>query len=340
MIARAITTGIFTRATEPKSERSAFLAEGVLKVMILAKLYRAILGTAAASGLLSLAWLVHVHQAIADPPQAEAPAAAQKTTGRTVDLDGNWIVRGYPSGQAFGLIKIEGSPPQAHATLLSVTTPDHVAESKVDRLRIDGKTLRFTLQLQSSRPVHSQTAEVIAYLPADQPTPKALWGSMEWDGQGQYPAKLERTDRKEIDRQEGMVPAPGSDVLREFNETDDPAKQKEIGRRMLDKFGDTPMAVVAGSTLALSAADAGAPETEVRASIDRAARLAARYGREMEVGAINQIVQYLVGMAKQEDVVLDYARKAVAMQQPSDPVNLQKAALKNLAKALRKVHQD
>jgi hypothetical protein len=33
-------------------------------------------------------------------------------------------VRGYPSGQAFGLVKIEGPRQQARATLLSITMPN------------------------------------------------------------------------------------------------------------------------------------------------------------------------------------------------------------------------
>ena len=53
-----------------------------------------------------LAWLAHERQAIASRPQIGAPAADQATRVRPVDLTGNWIVRGYPSGQAFGLIKL------------------------------------------------------------------------------------------------------------------------------------------------------------------------------------------------------------------------------------------
>ena len=328
------------KAASAVSKTACKIAEGVLQMMIVAKLYRAILGTAAASGLLALAWLAHQHQAIADPPQVEVPANNQKTAVRTVDLEGNWIVRGYPSGQAIALIKIDGPRLQPHATLLSVTTPDfyRLAESKVRGLRIDDQTVRFTLRLQARRPVDRQTAEVIAYLPADQASPKALWGSMQV-GEGQYPAKLERTDRKEIDRQDGVAPAPGDDDLRRFNQTKDLAKQKVILLGMLDKFGDTPMAPVAAWALAITEADAGASEERVRPLIDQAARLAARYGPAMEVDAINVIVKNIVGNPELENLVLDYARKAVAMLRPSDPVTLQRSTLKNLATALRKARK-
>src|SRR6202042_151714 len=105
-------------------------------------------------------------------------------------------------------------------------------------LRIDEATVRFTLHLRESRTDTIRNTDVVAYLPADQASPKALWGSMQV-GEGQYPAKLERTDRKEIDRQDGVAPAPGDDDLRRFNQTKDLAKQKVILLGMLDKFGDT-----------------------------------------------------------------------------------------------------
>jgi hypothetical protein len=178
--------------------------------------------------------------------------------------------------------------------------------------------------------------EVIAYLPEDRAKPEALWGSMEFGGQGQDPVKLERTDRTELDRQEGRAPAPGIDELRRLGKTKDPVARKEILLGMLAKYGDTPMAPLAAWLLAIEQAKGDAPDEEVRASIDRTARLAARYGREMEVGAINVVVRNVVGMAEREDLVLEYARKAAAMLRPSDPINLQKSTLKNLASALRK----
>jgi thioredoxin-related protein len=325
------------QAASTISKTACTIAEGVLKVMILAQVYRVILGTAAALGLLALTWLAHERQANAERPLVKGPATEQKSAVHTVDLEGNWIVRGYPSGQALGLIKIEGPPQQPHATLLAVALPRlyRFAESKVDGFRTDEQTVRFTLRLHTARPVDTRTVPVVAYIPADQARPIALLGSMEV-GQGVYPAKLERTDRKELDLQDGTAPGPGSDDLKRFNKSKDPAKQKEILLGMLEKFGDTPMAPVAAWALAMTEADAGATDQETRVLIDQACRLAARYGREMEVGTINVIVNNLVGKADREVLVLDYARKAIAMLRPSDGDTLQKSTLKNLANALRK----
>ena len=59
----------------------------------------------------------------------------------------------------------------------------------------------------------------------------------------------------------------------------------------------------------------------------------------MEIGAINIVIRNLVGMAELEDLVLEYARKAVALLQPSDSATLQRSTLKSLASALRKARK-
>ena len=148
-----------------------------------------------------------------------------------------------------------------------------------------------------------------------------------------FPAKIERTDRNSLDPKEGQAPGPGLDDLRRLNQTKDGAKRKEILEGMLANNHDTPMAPLAAWVLAINQAEAHAPEAEVRALIDQTARVAAHYGREMEVGAINIVIRNLVGMEDLEDLVLEYARKAVTMLQPSDSVSLQTSTLKNLASA-------
>ena len=189
------------QAANAVSKTAFILAEGVLSVMIRSKLQSAAIGTLAALGLLIMAWLAHAGQAVGDRPKALAPAAAPNSAMRTADLEGNWIVRAYPAGGAIGLIKIEGPLHRAQANLLSIIRPDfyHFAESKIDHLRIDEKSVRFTLQLNAGRPVDGRIFDVIAYLPEDDAHPQAAWGSMGITyGQrvfGMYPAKIERTDR-------------------------------------------------------------------------------------------------------------------------------------------------
>ena len=45
------------------------------------------------------AWLAHARPGGRGPSRGEAPAAGREDAVRPVDLEGNWIVRGYPSGR-------------------------------------------------------------------------------------------------------------------------------------------------------------------------------------------------------------------------------------------------
>jgi thioredoxin-related protein len=335
------------QAADTVSKTAFIIAEGVLSAMIRSKLQSAILATLAALSLLIMAWFAHAGQAVIDRPKTLAPAAAPNRAMGTADVAGNWIVRVYPGGSAIGLIKIEGPSQRAHANLLSIPDTDihNLTESKVDHLLVDEKTVRFTLQLKfkaGRRPADGESFDVIGYLPKDNAHPEVAWGSMgNTDGQRNsvFPAKIERTDRNSLDPQDGEAAGPDLDDLRRFNETKDRAKQKEILESMLANYHDTPMAPLAAWVLAINQAEAHAPQAQVRALIDQTARVAAHYGREMEVGAINIVIRNIVGMEDLEDVVLEYARKAVAMLQPSDSVALQTSTLKNLASALRKARK-
>ena len=212
-----------------------------------------------------------------------------------------------------------------HATLLSVTRPEfyHLAESKVERLRIDDKTVRFRLELKAGRPVDGRTVDVVAYLPRrSRARPSgARW---RWFGPGSSysPPSSSGTDRNELDPKEGRAPGPGNDELQRLNQTKDHAKQKEILLGMLDEVRRHPH----GPGRRVGAGDQRGrnpgSESRGRALIDQAARIGARYGREMEIGAINvDRVRNIVGKAELEDLVLEYARKAVAMLRPSDSVS-------------------
>ena len=330
-------TGGALKTAYPLSASSLALAEGVLKVMLRDRAMTGVASLVAIIGLTALGWFAHAGQGVVRPEKIPAPPVTEKTAGDpTVDLQGNWIVRGYPSGQAFGLIAIEGQQPRLATTLLSVTRPElyHFRESTIEKLRVDEEAVGFTLRLKAIRPVDSRAMDVIAYLPKDEASPKALWGSMEFDTQGQYPVKLERTDLKELNPRETV--APGNEDLLRFNQAKDRGKRKEILEGILKQHGETPIAPFAAWALAINQAQAQAPEAEVRAAVERAIGLAARYGPEMEVEAINVIVRNLVGMEELEDLVLEYARKAESMLRRSDSIALQTSVLKNLATALRK----
>ncbi len=151
---------------------------------------------------------------------------------------------------------------------------------------------------------------------------------------------LERTDRAELGPREADAVSPGRREFRRIVELKDPAELKEGLEGIIAKYGDTPVALTAAQSLAMVRADAGAPNEELRGLIDRAARIASRHGREMEIGTIGLIVDNVTGAEGRDDLVLEYARRAVAMLRPEDSAGLQIPTIKYLVAALRKSRGD
>ena len=134
---------------------------------------------------------------------------------------------------------------------------------------------------------------------------------------GRIPCQA-RAHRPERARPQGGPehPGRGNDDLKRLNQTKDPAKRKEILEGMLEEVPRHAH----GRARRRGCWRSIRPRPRLRkrrcALIDQTARVAARYGREMEIGAIHTVIQNLVGMEELEDMVLEYARKAVAMLRP------------------------
>src|SRR6185312_4275332 len=132
--------------------------------------------------------------------------------------------------------------------------------SIVDQHPDDQEAVRFTIRLQTGRPVEGMTFGVVAYLPKDELHPQVLWGSMEGThGEGPSfvdPIKLERTDRNALAPGEERAPGPWDADLNRLRATADHATEKEILEGMLKKYRDTAIAPVAARLLAVSQAKA------------------------------------------------------------------------------------
>jgi hypothetical protein len=150
------------------------------------------------------------------------------------------------------------------------------------------------------------------------------------------PVTLEPTDLAELDLKQAGAASPGWEEFRRGVQSKDPAEKKEILEGIIAKYGDADVAQYAAHSLALVRADAGASNEEMRGLIDRAARIASRHGREVEIGVIGLIVDNVTGAEGRDDLVLEYARRAVAMLRPEDPAALQIPTIKYLVAALRK----
>ncbi len=323
------------------SASAVALAEGVRKTMIRVRLHAVLLAALAVAGLLAPAWLAVARQAPDDRAQIKAPPAGKAAGPSAVDIGGNWIVRG---GEPFAVIRIEGPPGQRRARLLSVGNPNafDLARSKLDHVRIDETTVRFTLQLFRVGAQDIFPIEVVAHRFGDEARPTTLQGGwIRERGRARRldlvtPVTLERTDRAELDPKKVEAASPGREEYRRVVRSNDPVALLEGFEGIVAKYGDTPEALWAAHALAMIRADAGASNEEMRGLIDRAARIASHHGRELEIGTIGKIVDNVTGAEGRDDLVLEYARRAVAMLRPEDSAGLRIPTIQCLVNALRK----
>ena len=311
------------------STSAVALVEGVRKMMIRVRLHAAFLAALAVTGLLAPAWLAVARQAPDDRAGIKASPAGKAAGPSAVDIGGNWILWG---GERLAVIRIEGPPGQRRARLLSVGNPDacDLARSRLDHVRIDETTVRFTLQLfRVGSPPDIFPIEIVAHRFGDEARPTTLRGGWICD-RGRYrrldlvtPVTLERTDRTELDPKEADPVSPGWQEYRRVVQSNDLAALREGLEGILAKYeDDTPVAWSATQALIMIRAEAGAPHEELRGLIDRAARIASRHGREMEISTIGVIVDNITGAEGRDDLALEYARRAVAMLRPEDSAGL------------------
>jgi RNA polymerase sigma-70 factor (ECF subfamily) len=270
------------------------------------------------------------------PVSTTHASAAGPFPGHPLDaIRGSWLVRGA-HGNTLALLNIEVEGQKPRVSLLPADDPKiyRLPESRIESLRIDENSLRFLIRLVSDRNTSGAPLAVDAYIPEDEARPRVLRGSMAVS-RSRFPVELERTESKELDGRQAGASTPGSDELRRADQSEDPRERRDILERVLERYGDRPIAPIAAWGLAIALADAHATRVEVRSAAERAIRLAARYGAELEFAAVHRIADHLVASGALPDLALDLARKAESMLQPSDPVALRRAVSRNLAVALR-----
>jgi hypothetical protein len=313
--------------------------------MIRVKLHAAFPAALAVAGLLVPAWLAVARQAPDDRGQIKAPPAQKAAGLSAVGIGGNWILR---IGEPLAVIRIEGPPGQRRARLLSLGGAPgafDLARSRLDHVRIDESTVHFTLQLfRVGPPSDILPFEIVAHRFGDEARPTTLRGAYIHErgdivgGKGLVmPTTLERTDREDLDPKAADAAPPGLEEYRRGVDSKDPAEQRRILEGILAKYGeDAPVAPRTAQSLAIIRADSGALNEEMRGLIDRAARIASRYGREMEIFTIGLIADNVTGAEGRDDLALEYARRAVAMLRPDDSADLQIPTIKYLVAALRR----
>lgn len=265
-------------------------------------------GTLLAAGL--CAWLTGLRA-------ADAPVA------------GNWKVVVLAGGQeiAVWLVQLEQKDGKTQGKLLATGHPNFKG-STLEATRADEQAVNLTFK------VNDVSFSVVGHVPKGEKMPKKLLGSVDVRGQREF-IQLERTDAKEIDPKDAMVEGPAfADLTKALNAREE--KERTEGfQEVIKKFPDQPVSYVASTALLAQASRAG-DEAAVRAHAERALKVAALHGPEIQLHAANQMVQMLRGNDKLAAVQLDYARRAERLLRDTDPATVQAPVLKGLVAALRK----
>lgn len=320
-------------ATGSASGSIVILAEGVVRTMFREKLKSALAGLLiliAGTGAVALAWRARGAE---DPPKV---VVAPVDDAGLAAVRGNWIVRGYPAGQAIAVTKIDGKDHHPEASLLSIGYPGFIlGKSRIEDLRVDDRSVRFRLRIENDRPADGRTFHIVAYRPEGQRNPGVLLGSMELWG-SRWPVRLERTDLKELGPKDAaLAPAVDSAEWKGLKDNDIQEKKRLLSV-ILEKYPGEPSTVTAASALMILMADSKAPRGEVLPAAERSVRLAAPYGRELELFAVHHVAWRCVEMDPLSGLAADYARRAEAMLRPSDSIAVRASVLKTLASALLK----
>lgn len=319
---------------------AATIAKGVLGAMTRARFLAVIFLLLATTSAIIPAWLAQARQQSGPPAGARPPAARKQEPRPAGDLEGNWIV--IASDSPFALVRIEIIDRQPRARLVALGYPRlDLARSRLDHFQVDGDVVRFRIETIDRSGDDRRPIDFLFHRPDGAARPQVLRGSWIEEtrraGRGSVnEVHLERTDSTKLNPPDAQKRSPGWKEFLGIHRTSRLEKRREILEGILEKYPRDSVAAYAASALVVNQADAGAPEDEVRALIEQAARISARNGREAEIGLIGLIVDNLVGAERLDDLVLEYARKAVAMLRPNDPVSLQAPTIKYLIAALRK----
>jgi thiol-disulfide isomerase/thioredoxin len=204
-----------------------------------------------------------------------------------------------------------------------------LGKATISRLRqADGGGLRLTID------AGGRSFAFVVRPPRGEATPKKLFGSVAVSGQHQY-AVLERTDAKEIARNQAFVQNPAArDLVTALRKQ---GKERVAAyKELADKSGDSvSLATAARNALLQSLVGIDAPEAELRSAAQQLVKgVPAEYGPEMKTHAELDASRALI--AKAPGLALDYARQVEKALPKDAPPAEQAAVLKVLVAALHK----
>lgn len=226
------------------------------------------------------------------------------------------------------LLRIEQKDGKPAATMLS-TSDAKLQDSKVEQITADDKSVHFT--------VHTRVVDfpVAVYFPKDDAKQKKLLGSVPANSQRWF-VEMERSDLTKLDARESSRDNPGVQDAREASQIRDPKRRAAAFKELLEKYPEGMLAFFARLDLLGMTTSAGTPDTDLRGDADQLIKLAAPYGPEMKLHALQMVTQMFMSTGKLDALGLYYAQEAAKTLDANTPALQQAAVLKSLRSALKK----
>jgi len=261
-----------------------------------------------------------------------ALVAAGMTSSRADDarspVAGTWKVCTSIQGQdiALAIIKVEVADGKASAMVVATGAPIF-SGVKVKTVKAGERSLHLTFKTAATR------FDVAVYGGKDGRRPRFLPGSITIRHNVEA-AFLERTTEMELDSANPVSPTEGAAELKRLNTKDD-KEREQVLKEVLDKYGDRPVAYTTAQRVWQTYSRRGKSVDQL-AEGTKFVNLAARFGRELEMGASLQVAGALLKSEEDQGKAVAFARRAEKLLSDDDAPARHIFVLKALAAALRK----
>ncbi len=252
------------------------------------------------------------------------PALAADTS-----LAGNWKLKEVSNGAdtTLGIIQIEMKDGKPTTSVLSSPLIPNLA---LDDVKIDGGSIHFTFK------VGTRLAVVNATTAKGEEKPKTIRGTILL-GKNLIFAELERTDLKEITRQDAQKQTEAGQQLMKARYQIKDAKEKETAlKEVLEKNGENAAGLAAAELLLELRAKEGAKDDDLRTLSDTMLKIAKTYGPSAEKQTLLGAARGLTRAEKVSPLAVELARKAEKGLTKDDSAETSVAVLKVLVSALTK----
>jgi hypothetical protein len=254
--------------------------------------------------------------------------------GRAADADtslaGNWKFKDVSNGNdvTLAIVQIEVKDGKATASVLSA--PLLGSDIKLEEVKVSGGSIHFAFKV----PVGN--AVVNAAAPKGEEKPKTLKGTIQLGSRLIF-SEMERTDLKEISRQDAVKQGDAAqDLLQARFVIQDEKEKEKILKKVLDKNGDNAAGLAAAELLLGMKAKEGAKDDELRPLADAMLKVSKSYGPLAEKNTILDVARALTRPEKPSPLAVEFARKAEKGLTKDDTAEYSASVLKTLVSALTK----